>query len=51
MTKNGRKVCGKPVITMSRIVGYYSPVNSWNKGKAQEFKERKVYSTKLDSSK
>ena len=27
----------------SRITGYYRPVQNWNDGKAQEFKERKVY--------
>ena len=27
----------------SRVVGYYRPVKFWNKGKAEEFKERKVF--------
>ena len=27
----------------SRITGYYRPVQNWNTGKAQEFKERKNY--------
>ena len=27
----------------SRITGYYRPVQNWNEGKSQEFKERKVY--------
>ncbi len=27
----------------SRIVGYIRPVNQWNPGKTQEFKERKKY--------
>jgi|GEM_PF-1433364 len=27
----------------SRPVGYLRPVQHWNKGKQQEFKERKVY--------
>ena len=27
----------------SRITGYYRPVQNWNDGKAQEFKDRKVY--------
>ena len=27
----------------SRITGYYRPVQNWNDGKLQEFKERKVY--------
>ena len=28
----------------SRVTGYYTPVSSWNKGKLQEYKDRKVYS-------
>ncbi len=35
--------CGKPTETYSRITGYYRPVQAWNDGKAQEFKERKTY--------
>ncbi len=30
----------------SRIVGYIRPVNQWNDGKQQEFRERKTYKTK-----
>jgi len=26
----------------SRVVGYYRPVQNWNVGKRQEFKERKI---------
>ena len=37
------QVCGKPTETYSRISGYYRPVQNWNDGKAQEFKERKTY--------
>ena len=27
----------------SRVVGYLRPVQNWNKGKRQEFTERKTY--------
>lgn len=27
----------------SRVVGYLRPVKQWNKGKQQEFEERKTY--------
>lgn len=37
------QVCGKSVQTFSRISGYYRPVQNWNDGKAQEFKDRKEY--------
>lgn len=36
-------ICGKPTEVNSRITGYYRPVQNWNDGKAQEFKDRKVY--------
>ena len=36
-------ICGKPAEVYSRITGYYRPVQNWNDGKAQEFKDRKVY--------
>ncbi len=36
-------ICGKTTEVYSRITGYYRPVQNWNDGKAQEFKERKVY--------
>ena len=35
--------CGKPTEVYSRITGYYRPVQNWNDGKAQEFRDRKVY--------
>jgi len=36
--------CGKKTEVYSRVVGYFRPVSNWNKGKKQEFKERKEYS-------
>ena len=36
--------CGKKAEVYSRITGYYRPIQNWNDGKTQEFKERKVYS-------
>ena len=35
--------CGEKAEVYSRITGYYRPVQNWNDGKGQEFKERKVY--------
>ena len=35
--------CGKPTEVYSRITGYYRPVQNWNEGKAQEYKERREY--------
>jgi len=36
-------ICGSKTEVYSRITGYYRPVQNWNDGKAQEFKDRKVY--------
>ena len=36
-------VCGEKTEVYSRITGYYRPVQNWNDGKAEEFRERKVY--------
>ena len=35
--------CGETTEVYSRITGYYRPVQNWNDGKSQEFKDRKVY--------
>jgi len=35
--------CGQKTEVYSRITGYYRPVQNWNDGKAQEFKDRKLY--------
>lgn len=35
--------CSARCTVYSRVCGYYSPVESWNRGKRAEFKDRKVY--------
>ena len=35
--------CGNSTEVYSRITGYYRPVQNFNDGKAQEFKDRRVY--------
>ncbi len=35
--------CGSTTEVYSRITGYYRPVQNWNDGKSQEYKDRKVY--------
>ncbi len=37
------------VEVFARVTGFFRPVQSWNKGKTSEFKDRKKY--KLDTSK
>lgn len=37
------KAVGRVCEVYSRCVGYLRPVNQWNKGKQQEFSDRKVY--------
>ncbi|MEG1683394.1 MAG: ribonucleoside triphosphate reductase [Oscillospiraceae bacterium] len=36
-------ICGEVTEVYSRITGYYRPVQNWNEGKSEEFKERKLY--------
>ena len=35
--------CGRKAEVYSRITGYYRPVQNWNDGKAQEYKNRTLY--------
>ena len=35
--------CGNKTEVYSRITGYYRPVQNWNDGKSQEYKERRAY--------
>lgn len=37
------KVKGTPTEVYSRIVGYYRSVRNWNKGKREEYTERKLF--------
>ena len=45
MSERKKNVCGQPCEVYSRVVGYYRPVQNWNKGKTEEYKERKVYNS------
>lgn len=36
--------CGETAEVYSRITGYYRPVQNWNEGKSQEYKNRREYS-------
>ena len=36
-------ICGKRAEIYSRITGYYRPVQNWNEGKTQEYKNRTTY--------
>ena len=44
MSKKELKV---PVEVYSRVVGYFRPVNQWNKGKQEEFLNRKEYKVNI----
>jgi len=43
MAEQEKKTLRVPCEIYSRIVGYMRPVRDWNKGKVQEWRERKVY--------
>lgn len=36
-------ICKEENLVYSRVVGYLQPVQKWNKGKKEEFKDRKMY--------
>jgi hypothetical protein len=38
--------CKQPVETVSRVVGFFRPVQFWNPGKKEEFKDRKYFGLK-----
>lgn len=35
--------CGQKTEVWSRVVGYYQRLDTWNKGKREEFKKRRTY--------
>ena len=39
--------CGLDTEVYTRVVGYYRPVNLWNKGKQAEYRDRQVYELTL----
>ena len=41
-----QQVKGTPCEVYSRVCGYLRPTHSWNKGKQEEFKQRKTISMK-----
>ncbi len=43
--------CGEKAEVYSRITGYYRPVQNWNDGKSQEYKDRMVYNIELATTK
>ena len=45
------EICGLKTEVYSRVTGYYRPVARWNKGKVEEFKERKPFRVKKERTK
>ena len=41
--KNLCPTCGKEMELYSRVVGYFRPVQRWNDGKQEEWKDRTPY--------
>lgn len=37
-----------PVEVYSRVVGYFRPVNQWNRGKQEEFSNRKLFRVDME---
>lgn len=51
--KKDEHICGERCSIFSRVTGYYRPIENWNIGKQEEFKERKrfVVPTKYENDK
>ena len=43
MPESTSKKCNSQTEVYSRVVGYFRPIQNWNEGKKEEFKDRKVY--------
>jgi hypothetical protein len=43
---NDRNLCEGSASTYSRITGYYRPVQNWNQGKREEYRQRVEYELK-----
>ncbi len=41
--------CGAETEIYSRVCGYHRPVKNWNRGKREEFKDRKPYAPERSS--
>ena len=46
LKKEMSEVQGSKCEVYSRVVGYLRPVQNWNKGKKEEFKERRTFEVK-----
>ncbi len=40
------ETCNQETEVYSRVVGFYRPIKQWNKGKKEEFTDRKTYQVK-----
>ena len=40
---DNKHTCGESCEVYSRVCGYFRPVSNWNKGKKEEFKDRKLF--------
>ncbi len=43
------KKCMEKTEVYSRVVGYFRPVQQWNKGKQEEFKDRREFEVKEET--
>ena len=41
--ENSAQLCSQPTEVYSRVVGYYRPVQNWNAGKREEFRDRQTF--------
>ncbi len=42
--------CPEKTEVYSRVVGFFRPVQQWNKGKQEEFRQRRVFQPPIEGS-
>lgn len=45
------KKCNEKTEVWSRVVGFHRPIQDWNKGKREEYKNRKTFDVKIENKK
>ena len=46
---DGRRPCPARTEVYSRVVGFFRPVQQWNRGKKEEYRQRRVYTDSVTS--
>ena len=42
-----KEICNEKTEVYSRVVGFYRPIEQWNEGKKEEYKDRVCYEAEI----